>query len=208
MDGSLFYFLGGALVLAALGLAAVGIRSTDSFPRSKGQMAGVLAVFAAIVAGTATFAVANARQEQDKRNEEQAKEAAKAEQGVAASEQAPAGGEAAAGGGGAAAKPPAGEPPGAATTLDLTSPDDGSLVFDPDSLQASAGPVTLAYDNPSPVPHSIAIEDDEGKTLAESDQVAADTVEISAPLTPGQYTFYCTVPGHRESGMEGTLIVQ
>jgi uncharacterized cupredoxin-like copper-binding protein len=25
---------------------------------------------------------------------------------------------------------------------------------------------------------------------------------------PGEYVFYCTVPGHREGGMEGTLIVQ
>jgi uncharacterized cupredoxin-like copper-binding protein len=28
------------------------------------------------------------------------------------------------------------------------------------------------------------------------------------PSTPGEYTFYCTVPGHREVGMEGVLVIK
>jgi uncharacterized cupredoxin-like copper-binding protein len=28
------------------------------------------------------------------------------------------------------------------------------------------------------------------------------------PVQPGRYQFYCSVPGHRESGMTGTLIVE
>jgi len=28
------------------------------------------------------------------------------------------------------------------------------------------------------------------------------------PIEPGEYVFYCTVPGHRESGMEGRLVVE
>jgi uncharacterized cupredoxin-like copper-binding protein len=31
---------------------------------------------------------------------------------------------------------------------------------------------------------------------------------VSANLQPGEYKFLCTVPGHAEGGMEGTLTVE
>jgi uncharacterized cupredoxin-like copper-binding protein len=34
------------------------------------------------------------------------------------------------------------------------------------------------------------------------------TSTVSASLKPGTYTFYCSVPGHREGGMEGKLTVE
>jgi plastocyanin len=45
--------------------------------------------------------------------------------------------------------------------------------------------------------------DDEGRTVGQG-----GTSTVSASLKPGTYTFYCSVPGHREGGMEGKLTVE
>jgi uncharacterized cupredoxin-like copper-binding protein len=32
-------------------------------------------------------------------------------------------------------------------------------------------------------------------------------MKLTLKLKPGRYVFYCSVPGHRQAGMEGTLNV-
>ncbi len=178
---TLFFVFGACLVAAALVLAFTGLRRTSWPPRA--ALIGVTAAFAGLVLATAAFAVLNAKDEQDKRNAELA-----SEEQTAAAEQ---------GGGTAEA---------GATVLDVTSPADGGLTYEPNGLEAPAGDVTLSYDNPSPVSHSIALELD-GKQLAATDTVTEGTVELTQKLTPGEYVFYCTVPGHRQAGMQGDLTV-
>ena len=36
---------------------------------------------------------------------------------------------------------------------------------------------------------------------------ATDTERLRID-TPGRYTFFCTLPGHRDAGMEGTIVVR
>ena len=90
-------------------------------------------------------------------------------------------------------------PPSSASALDVTSPEDGGLIFEPDGLQAQAGNLTITYSNPSPVPHSLAVEG--GRDSARPRRTGGR----SSQLAPGEYVFFCTVPGHREGGMEGDL---
>jgi hypothetical protein len=75
MDETLFYVFGIALVLSAIGLSAIGLRN-ESFPPSAIAIAGLIAYFAVLVGATTTFAVLNARDDQRKRNAEQAEAAA------------------------------------------------------------------------------------------------------------------------------------
>jgi plastocyanin len=194
MDETLFYVFGIALVLSALALSALGFRS-ESFPPSRVVLAGVVAYFMALVGATTTFAVLNARDEQRQRDSEQAEAAATV----------PAGGEQTTTTTGTTTTAEA--PQGGGETLKVSSPADGSTVFEPSKLTAKAGSVTIDYDNPSPVDHSIAIEGG-GKTLDESEIAADTTLTASADLEPGRFVYYCTVPGHREAGMVGTLTVK
>src|SRR5215218_3970375 len=147
MDGNFFFVVGIVLVIAAVAISVVGIRGSATFPASRGVMAGVIALFVAVVGTTMAFAVVKSVDEQDERNEELAKEEQEAE--------------------GTTEAPPGQQPAGAATTLDVSSPDDGGLVFEPDGLTAKAGNVTIDYDNPSPTPHSIAVATANGNVLGE-----------------------------------------
>jgi plastocyanin len=182
MEETLFYVLGGALVVVALAASAVGLRA-ETFPPSRGALSAGLAVFAGLVLATTTFAVLNARKEQKDRRAEQAEEATAQEE-----------------------EPPA-APSGPATTLKITAPADGSLAFDPDKLEAKAGTVTIEFTNPAAVQHDVVIDDD-GTELARGDLIAdGATSDATADLDPGEYVYYCSVTGHREAGMEGTLTV-
>jgi plastocyanin len=99
-----------------------------------------------------------------------------------------------------------GSAPQASTTLPLAA-DPSALAFDKTELSAKPGKVTIDFNNPSPIPHNVVIEQN-GKELAGFEPIAEGEEEVSAELKAGTYTFFCSVPGHREAGMEGTLTVK
>ncbi len=107
------------------------------------------------------------------------------------------------------AKGPTGAPARATGTAKLTLQADpsGMLAFQQTKLTASAGSVTLVFENASPVPHNVVVADAAGKVVGSTPTFASGSKTLSLRLAKGVYTYYCSVPGHRQAGMQGTLTV-
>jgi plastocyanin len=75
--------------------------------------------------------------------------------------------------------------------------------FSPSDLEAHEGDITLSLHNLDAFPHDFTI-DELGVAIAVE---ANASVDATFSASPGVYEFYCSIPGHRESGMVGTLTV-
>jgi len=69
--------------------------------------------------------------------------------------------------------------------------------------------VTIASTNASPLAHNLTIQQGtSGPTIGATPTFSGGTKTLTVKLKPGTYTFFCSVPGHRMAGMQGTLTVQ
>jgi plastocyanin len=90
--------------------------------------------------------------------------------------------------------------------LSLQADPSGMLAFIPTALTAKAGKVTIDFANASPIQHNLVVA--KGTSVAGSTPVFnGGTKTLTVTLTKGTYTYYCSVPGHRQAGMQGTLTV-
>lgn len=92
---------------------------------------------------------------------------------------------------------------GGGTTLELAADPGGALAFDQTELTAPAGDITIHLTNDAQIPHNVEVEG-----AGVSDTVTGADTSLDVTLDPGEYVFFCAVPGHREGGMEGTLTVE
>jgi plastocyanin len=99
-----------------------------------------------------------------------------------------------------------GESSGGAT-LPIAAAESG-LAYSSDSATTEAGTVTVDFDNPQPLQHDVAFEDSGGNEVGGTELITEGEATTTVDFKPGSYTFFCTVPGHREAGMEGTLVVK
>jgi uncharacterized cupredoxin-like copper-binding protein len=77
--------------------------------------------------------------------------------------------------------------------------------FEPAQVEVRAGRVELVLRNEGVIPHDFAIPALGVKT--EYIAVKKDKVVV-LDLKPGTYPFECTVGGHKQAGMHGTLVVR
>jgi plastocyanin len=203
-----FHVVGGLLALWAVVVAALGTLRPD-FPGKGGGEKVVIAISAILVVGAIGTAIATSGENKPKGSEvagaptKGGKEGSGAPPGAA-----PAPGTGANQGQGSPGtsgqKPPAGQ---TAQTLQLSADASGQLAFDKTTLQAKPGVVRIVLTNPAPVPHNVSIEGPGGLSQNGKTVPKGGSSQVSAKLKPGKYTFYCSVPGHRQAGMEGTLTV-
>jgi outer membrane protein assembly factor BamB len=85
---------------------------------------------------------------------------------------------------------------------------DNQLAFTSNQETANAGKVTVDFTNNSALQHDVVLVNSDNKILGQTPVFQGGSKSFTASLTPGTYTYYCSVPGHRQAGMQGTLTVK
>jgi plastocyanin/mono/diheme cytochrome c family protein len=97
---------------------------------------------------------------------------------------------------------------GAGSSISESADPGGALKFTKSSLTAKTGKVTIDFTNKSSVPHNMTIQQGtNGSVIGATPTFSGAAKKLTVTLKPGKYTFYCSVPGHRQAGMQGTLTV-
>jgi plastocyanin len=91
--------------------------------------------------------------------------------------------------------------------LELAADPSGALRFDKNRAAVLAGRVTVRFRNDSTVEHNVTIAQG-SRRLGATKTITGSTTTLALKLPPGNYVFFCSVPGHRQSGMRGTLTVE
>lgn len=97
---------------------------------------------------------------------------------------------------------------GGGSTVKFEADPGGELAFTTTKATAKAGQVTVDFKNPQALTHDVQIENAQGEDVGGTELIASGEDSTTVDLKPGTYTYFCSVPGHREAGMEGTLTVK
>jgi plastocyanin len=98
--------------------------------------------------------------------------------------------------------------PATSGALSLEANPEGQLKYNTSSLTARAGKVSIDFKNMSPLAHNVTVESAGGTTVGATQTFQSGSKALTLNLKPGTYKFFCSVPGHRQAGMEGTLVVK
>jgi plastocyanin len=81
----------------------------------------------------------------------------------------------------------------------------GDMFYEPENVSANAGTIEITLINEGAAEHNLLVEEVGDVLVVHTDP--GETATGTIDLEPGTYTIYCDIPGHRASGMEGTLTV-
>jgi len=107
-----------------------------------------------------------------------------------------------------ATKPAAPATTGSAQSLSVEANPEGQLKFNKTALTAKAGKVSIDFSNMAPLAHNLTVASASGAVVGATPTLQGGAKALTLNLKPGTYKFYCSVPGHRMAGMEGTLTVK
>ena len=186
---SAYYVIAIVIAVGAIVLSAIGLTREDFPPTvraGRAVMAGtLLLVVAGVIALLATTHVEHPREE--------AAEAAAEEKAVEEG------------------KPAEGADPGRLEGRGdrRTSPRMSSRSLYRAAIELAAGPYTFAVANEGKIEHDLAIEGDQLEEEPKTKLIPPEeAVPLEVDLPPGKYKFYCTVPGHEQSGMKVDVTVK
>ena len=175
-----FYVAGGLLATWAVIVSVVlGLRHAN-FPGSLGGQRTVMAITAVLVVGTIATAVVTSGSPP------------KTAQSAASSA--------------TPAPPSSPASSGGASSVAVAADPSGLLSYNTKQLSAKAGSVTITFTNAAALEHNVTIGE-ASRVLGATPTFIKGSRTLTLTLKPGTYTFYCSVPGHRQGGMEGTLSV-
>jgi plastocyanin len=106
--------------------------------------------------------------------------------------------------GGVVAAPPALAAP--KTNVVRVSAVASGLEYNTKVLKAKAGAVTIRFTNVSQLRHNVRLEVGE-KEFGGTRTIGHGSTQVTLHLAKGRYHFYCSVPGHEDAGMSGTLTI-
>jgi plastocyanin len=106
------------------------------------------------------------------------------------------------------AAPTAPTAPSGEEKLVLGANREGLLKYDKSALTAKAGKVSIDFTNVAPLAHNVTVASAAGAVIAATPTFQGGSRTLTLNLKAGTYKFYCSVPGHRMAGMEGTLTIR
>lgn len=177
-----YYVLGILLVAWGLGLSIFGLTHAD-FPPAGSAGRALVGVTVVLVAGTLTALLLTTKREHPR--EEAAAKAAE----VKAEE----------------TKQPPAAPAAGGKTVKVSEKEFSIALASGNQLKA--GRYTFAVQNVGKIEHDLTIEGGKLKETKTPLIPGGQSKSLSVDLQPGKYKFYCSVPGHEQSGMKVDVTV-